>query len=210
MGSKSDKGQLSETPQEKELANIGLQEHEHYKQKWLPLQQQAISLTEGLKDKGSFERERARGRAAEAGTMVDVAGDQVEAGDRGRGVDAGSGNFVMRQGKVGIERAKQVGIATGEAEDAMDDAYVQGLAGLVNIGRRQASVATEGMGRTARLGAANAEAGAMEGAARRAGNAELVGTLAGGAVQGARGIKWGQGTQFPNNFGVGIGPRGDG
>jgi hypothetical protein len=204
MGSKSDKGQLSETPQEKALADIGLAEFQNYTQKWLPLQKRSISMLEGMKESDSFERERARGRAATGvGGQVDEAAEQIESVDRGRGVDAGSSNFVMRQGKVGMERAKAVGLNMASTEDMMDDAYVQGLAGLVQAGRQQGNIALEGMGRSARIASANEQAGAMEGAARRAGNAELAGTLISSGVQAGRGIKWGQGG---SNFAPGENP----
>lgn len=191
MGSKSDKGQLAETEQEKALAEVAVQAHTRYKNDWLPLQQRAIDYVTELSQPNSFERERARGRAAEAGTEIDAVAEDVEKSDFNRGVDAGSGNFVMRQSALGTERAKGVGIATGDAETAMDDAYVQGLASIVKAGRQQSDIALEGMGRSAQTATKNAQAGAYRGAANRAGNAEVAGTVIGAGVQGARGINWG-------------------
>lgn len=191
MGSKSNKGQLAETEQEKALAEVAVQAHMRYKNDWLPLQKRAIEITQGLNKPDSWERERARGRAAEAGTEIDSVAEDVEKGDFNRGIDAGSGNFIMRQAALGTERAKGVGIATGDAETSMDDAYVQGLASIVKAGRQQSDIALEGMGRSAQTATKNAQAGAYRGAANRAGNAELAGTVIGAGVQAGRGINWG-------------------
>lgn len=211
MGSKSDKGQLAETQQEKALAEIALAEHDRYKKAWLPLHQQAIKVTEGLGDANGWERERARGRAAEAGTQLDTVAEDVEKQDLNRGVNAGSGNFIMRQSSLGTERAKGVGIATGNAESAMDDAYVQGLANIVKQGRQQSNIALEGMGRSAQTAAANERTSAGASAARRAGNAQVAGTIIGAGVQAGRGINWGgnyanTGGNTGEMMGAGAGP----
>lgn len=201
MGSKANKGKLEETPQEKMLAQIAVEENQRYKETWLPLQQKAIQMTEKMNAPDSFERERARGRAAGVGTEIDMAAADVGKQDQNRGVDAGSSNFVMRQGALSDERAKSVGIATANAEDAIDDAYVQGIASLVRTGRNKGDVAIDSMGRSAATEAANAASGAAAGAARRAGNMQLAGTVIGAGAQGARGIQWGQGQGSGTGFG---------
>lgn len=188
---KSDKGQLAETEQEKALAEIALNEHMRYKKEWLPVQQKAIDYVKALSEPGSWERERARGRAAEAGTEMDAVAEGVEKQDFNRGIDAGSSNFLVRQGKIGAERAKGVGLATASAENSMDDAYVQGLANIVKMGRQQSNIALEGMGKSAATAAANERAGAAAGAANRAGNAELAGTVIGAGLQSSLVKNWG-------------------
>jgi hypothetical protein len=201
VGSKSDKGKLEETAQEKMLAQIAVEENDRYKKTWLPLQQKAIQMTEKMNAPDSFERDRARGRAAGVGTEIDMAAEDIAKQDQNRGVNAGSSNFVMRQGKLGEERAKSVGIATANAEDAIDDAYVQGLASLVRSGRNKGDVALDNMGRSAATSAANEASGAAAGAARRSGNMQLAGTVIGAGTQVGRGIQWGQGQGSGTGFG---------
>lgn len=180
--SKKDSGQLKETEAEKSAAQMNLNQYIDYKKRWLPIQQQAIRLVEGYGGEESWERERAKSRAVGAtGVAYDQATDAVETSQRNRGIDAGSSNFKLAQADMGAQRAKGTGIAAAGAADAIDAAYVDSLSGLMRIGRNQASQAIEGVNKSAGIGAANEAAGAEAAAARRAGNAELAGTVVGAA-----------------------------
>jgi hypothetical protein len=218
MGSKADKGTLAETPQEKALAQISIDRYRQYKQDWLPLQQRASEIVRRMGEKDSYERTRAVGRAAtEAGGAFDEASDAVAIGEQNRGVNAGSSAFRMKQAELGDERAQATGVAMAGAENAIDDAYVQGLSAIMATGRNQSGQGIRGLGESADMAGRNAAAAAGVAAQRRAGNIELGSSIAGSAISYGRTQGWGQasGIKYPGgstgepmNTGVGPGDAG--
>jgi hypothetical protein len=181
---KSDTGQLKETPQERQLAEIALQRYQHYKSTWQPLQQQAIALVNKMAEPTSADRGEARtNMTGGISVEADRASDTMRAMDSNRGVTGNSGNAKLRQEMLGTERAQAQGIAGAAADSVIDNAYVEGLSSLIAVGRNQSEQAMDSTARAATMGQADAESRARRSAAKRAGIAKYAGIGIGAASQ---------------------------
>lgn len=174
--------QRGETEAERAMAQVAVEKLRDYKLRWAPLIERTAETVKGMApgDPNSTERVSARGRAAtETTAQFGRAGDRAEAGMENRGVGASSSAFRLGKVNLGTDEAKSRGLAVAGSEQAVDQAYVEGLTDLMNLGHGKESAASGGLERSAALAARQAEADADASAANRAGNARLVGTGAG-------------------------------
>lgn len=184
---KSETGQLSETPQERALIDMTLQRYQQYKEKWEPVQQQAIAMVEKMGKAGSMERQRAVSReAGGVGLEFDEASRRMDDVYSNRGIRMDSGSAKIGTEKMQTARAGAQGIAAGESESEIDRAYVESLTSIMAAGRNQAEQAIGSQAAGASL-AANDQAVRMKAkAARRASVAKFLtqGVSAAGAAFG--------------------------
>lgn len=182
MKKKSESGQLGDTAQERQLADMALQRYSQYKQKWQPVQQQAIAMVNKMGQAGSMERERAKTQSVGAvGAEFDEAAGQVDDAYANRGVGINSGSAKMGMEKVQTARAGTQGIAAAGAESDIDRAYVEGLTQIMATGSNQAEQAMSSGAQSAAT-AINDQAMRMKAkASRRAGIAKFVGQGIGAA-----------------------------
>lgn len=177
---KKDKGTIRESEAERQLMNISLDRYQQYKQKWQPIQQQAIRVVESMGRAGSMERERAVARSTgAAGAEYDDATAKVEGSLLDKEIGTGSSNFRVKQAAMGSERAKAQGIGGAAAEDTIDNAYVESLSGLMAIGRDQSGQAMQTLTRSAATAADNNRTAAGLSAAKRARNYAVAGQAMG-------------------------------
>ena len=177
MGDGDERG---ETPAEQALAQVAQAKLRDYKLRWAPLIERTAETVTSLRDSNAPERQAARGRAAgETNVQFGRAEDAVEGGLQGRGVGASSAAFRLGKVNLGTDAARSRGLAVAGADQAVDQAYVEGLTDLMSIGRGKEAAATGGLEREAAISARQAEADAMAAASNRAGNARAVGTVAG-------------------------------
>jgi hypothetical protein len=183
MGKKADGPK--ETPQQKALAEVARARFADYRKRWAPLQRQ---LAADIKDAGkadSFERRQAAGKSAtDSAVRFGEAKGVVES----RLADT-SGSIGSSRSKVGIagmgdDEATSRGLGFVAADQAIDDAYTQGLGMIAAMGQGEAAGAMEGMGDIAARSGARAAQDAQLAAQRRAGNAQLVGQVAGFGLAG--------------------------
>lgn len=174
-----------ETPQERAFAEVAAAKMADYRKRWLPLQNK---LAEGIKASGkpgSFERQQAAGKTA---TENAIRFGEAQAGLEGAltdsGAGAGSSKFKLSTAGLGNDQATSRGLGFVASDQAIDDAYLQGLGMLTQLGRGEAAQATEGMASMARRSAEQAQQDAEISASRRAGNAQLVGQVAGFGLAG--------------------------
>lgn len=173
-------GSAGETDSERALAEVASEKLRDYRQRWAPMIQRSAEIVQGLKDPNAFERQAARGRAAtETTAQFDRAQDQVETSLENRGVGAGSSAFRLASVNLGADRARSRGLNVAGADQAVDQAYVEGLTNLMKIGQGKEETASIGLERQADLAARQASADAAAAASERAGRAEVLGTAAG-------------------------------
>ena len=177
-------GQVQETSKERALAEVGVQQMQDFKTRWLPVQQRfAKSVTEaGAAD--SFQRRQAVSKAA-----LDTTARFGQAADKLDATAAASGQLGSSKQKLGLtglqsDRATSTGLAETAANSAVDDAYVSGLNAVTALGRGEKSTAIGGLQTSAALSGRQAAADADQALADRAGQYQLAGTLAGAAGYG--------------------------
>lgn len=169
-----------ETEAERALAQVALAKFQDYKARWEPMIARTAELVTSLREPTSFERQRARGRAAgETNVQFGRAEEAMEGGLQGRGVGAASSAFRLGKVNLGTDLARSRGLAVAGADQAIDQAYVEGLTNLMSLGRGKEATATGALERQALIEARQAESDAAAAAASRAGTARIVGTAAG-------------------------------
>jgi hypothetical protein len=205
---KKDKGTIRESEAERQLMNISLDRYQQYKQKWQPIQQQAVRVVESMGKAGSMERRRARARTTGAiGADFDEAAAQVEGSLLDKEIGTGSSNFRVKQATMGTERAKAQGIGGAGAEDTIDKEYISSLSGLMAIGRDQSEQAMRTTALSANTTANNNRTAAGLSAAKRARNYAVAGQAIGIGATMAGGFG---GPTFTGGNGSGTEPMGDG
>lgn len=172
--------QRGETQAEQALAQVAQAKFKDYKLRWEPLIQRTAETVTGLKDENAPARQLARGSAAtETNAQFGRAEAGAEAGLENRGVGASSSAFRLGKVNLGTDQAKSRGLAVAGADQAVDQAYVEGLTDLMNLGHGKEANATGALEREAQISARQAEADAQASSANRAGNARAIGTVAG-------------------------------
>ncbi len=182
-----------ETPAQKALAEHSWNQLQDYKKRWLPVQQRLAQTIQDAGAEGSTERRAAAGRSSTDTAMAfDKAQGALEKSISNNVV----GGVGSSRGKLGItgmsdDQAKSTGLGHVMSEQAIDDAYTQGLGALVSIGRGESAQVTNSMSSMAASSAAQARADAEASAANREGNAAMIGQVGGFGLQ--QGLK-----QLPN------------
>lgn len=169
-----------ETQAEQALAQVAQAKFRDYKLRWEPVISRTAETVTNLRDPNSAVRTQARGRAAgETNVQFGRAENAAETGLENRGVGASSSAFRLGKVNLGTDQARSRGLAVAGADQAVDQAYVEGLSDLMNLGHGKEANATGGLERQATIEARQAEADANASAYSRAGNARAIGTVAG-------------------------------
>jgi hypothetical protein len=173
-----------ETPQQRAFAEVAKAQMADYRKRWLPLQRK---LAEDVKDAGavdSFERRQAAGKAAtDSAIRFGEAKGKVESvlSDAG---GAASSKFKLGVTGLGQDEAQSRGMGMVATDQAIDDSYLEGLGMIAAMGRGERQGALQGMGDVAAMSGRAAAQDAELAAQRRAGNAQLVGQVAGFGLAG--------------------------
>jgi hypothetical protein len=178
-----DSGKVGETEGERAFAEVAMQRIADYKQRWMPVIQRAGEIVRSMGAEDSVERQRVAGATVGA-TRQKFTGavEATEKANRAAGVRADSGRAKLGTIAMGDAEAMSAGIGTTKADQAIDDAYVQGLTKIMQLGRGQAAGAIRNMGDVARDAASVAQSDAALAASRRMGNADLAGTMIGAGI----------------------------
>jgi hypothetical protein len=175
-----DDGKVQETEQERALAEVASQRIADYKQRWAPLITRVGEMTRSMKAPDSFEREQMRGKVAGATRVAfSDATSKAETAERNAGIRSSSARSKLNTVEQGAEEATSVGIGLTKADQAIDDAYTQGLSQIMALGRGQAAGAVSNLGKSATMAGQQAGFDAQMSARKRAGNAQLAGQVAG-------------------------------
>lgn len=183
MGKKAD--DPKETPQQRAFAEVAMAQMADYRKRWLPLQRQ---LAEDVKSAGkadSFERRQAAGKVAtDNAVRFGEAKGAVESAMTGAGAGPGSSKFKLGVTGMGQDEAQSRGLGFVAADQAIDDAYLEGLGAIAAMGKGERTGAVRGMGDIAAMSGRQAAQDAEMAASKRAGNAQLVGQVAGFGMAG--------------------------
>lgn len=202
MGSKA--GQQGETPQERAQADHAVAQMKDYRQRWLPLQQKLASTIEQEGEANSSARKLATGKASTDTAMsFDKAEGQLEKGLSDSGVAPGSSRANLAITGLGTDAAASTGLGHMMSEQAVDDAYTQGLGALTSLGRGERASVGNALTQQAKQSASQAASDAQVSLMNRAGDAQAAGQLVGfGIQQGA--TKFGSGVNGFDTSGMGI------
>jgi hypothetical protein len=182
MGSKA--GQQSETSQERAQAQHALALMQDYKQRWLPLQTQLAKTIEQEGEAGSSARKLAAGKASTDTAMAfDKAGTQLEKGLSDSGAMPGSSRANLAVTGLGTDAAASTGLGHMMSEQAVDDAYTQGLGALTSLGRGEKAMVGNSLTQQAQQSASQAAADAKVSLMNRQGDAAAGGQLLGFGIQ---------------------------
>lgn len=202
---------VKETPQQKALAEVAMKQMADYRQRWAPLQRQLAAEITSAGAPGSKQREKAAGKAA-VDNAVQFAGAQAGVVDKVAGATGlGSSRTKLSISSVGDDASTSRALGLAGADQSVDDAYMQGLSMLTALGRGERAGAVQGMTQIADRSGRQAAADASASLNRRAGNAMLVGQVAGfGLAGGFEGVgdkiqaKFSTTTPGGSGFGTGL------
>src|SRR5688572_2179855 len=139
-----DKG-TQETPQQAALVEKAQQQLADYKARWLPLQKQMATQIQQMGEEDSTARQRAKGRSAvETNVRFGQARAGVEKALTNQGRGPGSAAFSLGLGDLAGNQAASKAGGMAMADQAIDNAYVQGLTALTAIGRGEKAQALQG------------------------------------------------------------------
>lgn len=185
-----------QTPQQRAQAEVAVQQLQDFKQRWQPVQKQLADTIIRSGERGSFQREQARGMAAtDTAAQFGQAQQQVRERTEAAGL-GGSTRQKLGIAGLGDDQAISAGMGIENADQRIDDAYVQGLGQLMALGRGEKATAVQGIGQMARMSGQQAASDANMALQRRAGEAQLAGQALGIGMSGALG----QGGAAPNSF----------
>ncbi len=175
-----DDGKVEETPQQRAMVELATNQMDDYERRWRPVQMQFAARTKSMGEAGSTARRAAAGAAsAETTAQFTQARGGLEAALAGSGAGLSSGRAKAALIGLGDDEATSRGMGMAGADQAVDDAYVQALGALTAIGRGEKATAMNSMQQQANTSARVAQNDAQLSAANRAGNQQLVGTVAG-------------------------------
>ena len=182
MGKQKD---TPETPQERAFAEVAKAKMADYKQRWLPLQRKLAENVSAMGEADSQERRQAAGKSStDSAIRFGEAKQGVEAALTNQGAGPGSSKFALAETGLGADEAQSRGLGFVAADQAIDDAYLEGLGMISAMGRGESAGAIRGMGDVAQMSSRQAAQDAELAAQHRAGNAQMVGQVAGFGLSG--------------------------
>lgn len=178
-------GGVKQTPAQRAMAEVAVQQLTDFKQRWQPVQRQLADTIVKAGQRDSTERERARGMAttdaaAQFGDAQTKLREQTQAAGLG-----GSSKQKLAIAGLSDDAAISTGMGVAGADQQIDDAYVQGLGQVMALGRGEKATAVQGMSDIARRSGQQAANDAGMALQRRAGNAQVVGQALGLGMSGA-------------------------
>ena len=178
MGTKSNATQ--ETPQQAAMVQKAQEQLADYKQRWLPLQQNMARQIEGLSNPDSPVRLRAEGRATtETAARFQQARGSVDSALTNAGVSPNSSRFKLANTNMANDEATSKGMGMLASDQAIDQAYTQGLGALTTIGRGEKATALQGASDVAAMSGRQAAADANISLQQQESNAMLGGQVVG-------------------------------
>ncbi len=182
MGSKS--GQQSETPQERALAEHAQEQLDDYKKRWLPVQKRLAATIEQEGAPNSAARRLAAGKSSTDTAMsFDRAGGALEKGMSNAGVLPGSSRANLAITGLGTDAAASTGLGHMMSDQAIDDAYTQGLGALTALGRGEKATVGTNLTNMAQASARQSAADAQASLMNREGEYALGGQVVGFGLQ---------------------------
>lgn len=194
MGSKA--GQVQETSAEKASADHATALLADYRQRWEPLQQNLASQIEQEGAPDSSVRKLAAGKSStDTAIAFDNADSTAEKNLSNAGSLPGSAKSNLAVTGMGTDAAASTGLGHMMSDQAIDDAYTQGLGALTALGRGQSATVSNSLTNLASQSAAQAQTDASISLNNQEGNARLGAQVAGfGLQQASKGF----GTQAPS------------
>lgn len=175
---------VPETAQQKALAEVAMKQMADYRKRWAPLQRQLAEQITSSSAPDSRERKQAGGKAA-TDSAVQFGGAQQELTNTvARATGLGSSRTKLAMSSLGDDEATSRALGLAGADQAVDDAYLQGLGAITAMGRGERANAVQGMSDIANRSGRQAAADARSSLSRRMGNAQLVGKVAGFGLAG--------------------------
>lgn len=165
-----------ETAEERELGRIAIERWNDYQIRLKPMEDAFIKDVR----KTGADFDEARGAAATSVQQAfGEAGNKLEGNLFAAGLDPSSVNFNKATSGLSDDRALSAGTAINEAEFQVQNADLQGLNAVVQMGQGQAMGAIDGLGGVAARSTDNAINRANRSFANRQAGLNLVGTVAG-------------------------------
>lgn len=178
MGKKSEG--IQETPQQRAMVERAQLQLKDYKTRWLPLQQRMSKQIMEMGEQGSVARDRAQGRAAtESTARFHKAGGALEKSLSSGGSGPGSSRFNLAVTGMGEDQATSRSSGMLIADQAVDDAYIQGLGALTALGRGEKAQANQGLSNLAAMSGQRAAQDAQMSLQEQMGYAQMAGQVAG-------------------------------
>lgn len=179
--------QIQETPQQQAMTDLAQKQVADYRQRWLPLQRNLASTITQMGAPDSRQRRQALSMSdAETTAQFGQAQDKLQA-NVGQTGGLGSSKGKLAIAGLGEDQATASGLGKTQADQHIDDAYVQGLGSIMALGQGQKSSAISGMSDLATLSGRRAAVDAQNSLQDRIGNEQLVGTVAGMGMSGMGG-----------------------
>lgn len=172
-------GGVKETPQQRAQAQVAVQQLADFRQRWMPVQRQLADTIVKAGGRESTERKQAQGMAStDTAARFGDAGQKLREATEAQGL-GGSARQKLAVAGLGDDAATSSGFGVAGADAAIDNAYVQGLGQIMQLGRGEKATAMAGMGQVARMSGATAANDASLALQRRAGNAQVAGQVLG-------------------------------
>ena len=165
-----------QTAEEKELGRIAVERWNDYQVRFKPIEDQYINDVQMT----DSDFNQVRGSTATSvqqafsGAETDLTNNLFASG-----VDPSSGAFIDALDGVSQDRGLSLGTGINEAENAVDNAHVQGLQNVVAMGQGQATQAIDGMGQMAGNATNEAINRSNNSFQERSAGLQLAGTVAG-------------------------------
>jgi hypothetical protein len=166
----------SETAEERELGRIAVERWNDYQIRFKPIEDEYIQAVQ----RTPSDYSEARGAAvATTHQAFGQAENKLQGNMFAAGLDPSSGQFIRAMDGVSQDKGLSMGTGVNEAEQAVDNAHVQGLQSVVQMGQGQAFEAMDGMGEIAGMATDDAIQRANRSFQNRQAGLQLVGTIAG-------------------------------
>lgn len=171
---------VKETPAQRALAEHASNLMADYRQRWAPVQQRMIEATQRMGLEGSAARTAAAGRAA-----ADVEGSfgqaeqKLASGLAASGTNVGSSKGKLAMGGLSLDKAAAKGQNISISDQAITNAYMQGLSSLAAMGRGERAQVNTGLADQAGMSARQAAQDADISLQNRMGYAQLGGQAVG-------------------------------
>lgn len=199
---------VKQTPQQRAQAEVAIQQLQDFRQRWQPLQKQLAQTIVDAGQRGSFQREQARGMAAtDTAAEFGRAQQKMREGTEAAGL-GGSSKQKLGIAGLGDDAATSAGFGVAGADQRIDEGYVQGLGQLMALGRGEKAGAIQGMGDMARMSGQQAASDAQMALANRAGQAQVAGQALGIGLSTAMGPSGPNPYTTPNAQGAYANPSG--
>jgi len=168
------KQEVQETEQQRAMAQVGKQQLQDFKNRWLPLQRRLMGKIADSGDPNSFQARRATTMAG-VDTGVQFGQARAKLDEQAAGAGGGVQGSAYKLGVMGLDTdAATSGALSGvAAEQGVADQYTHGLQAVTAMGRGEKTMAISGMAQQAQASGQQAQVDAQHALEDRAGNMAL-------------------------------------